>query len=131
MDNDHSEYGFNDAKYATMASDERSFDLNDWNIKHLFKDTVFAKVIDERDGSFKRGSIFIPENQNAKQFMRFLKVELVGASCSKELVPGAIVIVPNEIFTITTAIKKGKEKFLFLPESYIVAVVEPQSSDKE
>ena len=131
MENDHSEFGFDEAKYATMASGERSFDLNKWGVKHVFKDTVYAKVIDETDGSIKRGSLFIPTNQNAKEFMRFLKVELAGSDCAKEIVKDAIIVVPHEVFTVSTAIKKNGEKYYFLRESYIMAVVEPQSSDRE
>lgn len=130
--NDHEDYGFDEAKYATMASGDMSFDLNDWNVKHIFKDTVFAKVIDETKESFlMRKGLYVPSNSGGKEFFRFLEVVLAGPTCSESIKPGAIIIVPHAAFTVSIAMKKQGQVLYFLKEDHVMAVVEPQSGQKE
>ena len=108
-----------------------NFDLEDWDIDALFKDTVWMEYIDESDGDKKsRGGVYIPENaRSLKDFYRIGRVLRVGPDCSESISEGSFVLVPPNLGM--KGLKKGPNggPSLFIREELIMAVISPKDEE--
>jgi|TARA_R110000787_G_scaffold336_9_gene1299 hypothetical protein len=108
-----------------------NFDLEDWNIDAVFKDTIWMEFIDGDDGDKQsRGGVIIPENaRSLKDFYRIGRVLKVGPDCSDSVSAGCFVIVPPNLGMV--GLKKGPNggKSLFIREELVMAVVSPNDDE--
>lgn len=107
-----------------------SVDLSDWEITHLFKNTIWAEFLDDINGDkVTKGGLHIPSSATGslKDFMRIARVLKSGPDCSESLTEGSYILVPPII-----GIKGMKEgpnggPTVFLKEDDIMAVITPKS----
>jgi co-chaperonin GroES (HSP10) len=107
------------------------FNLEDWDLIHLFKDTIWAEFIDESEGdNITRGGVIIPENaRSIKDFYRIAKVLMAGPDCSETIKVGTYLLVPPQLGL--QGLKKGPNggKSIFLREELVMAVIEPKNEE--
>lgn len=106
------------------------FNLDDWDITALFKNTIWAEYLDEIEGGgISKGGITIPENvKTTPNFLRVARVLKAGPDCSPSIIEGAFLLVPPVAGIL--GIKKGPNgKSIFLKEDQVMAVIEPQSEN--
>ena len=108
-----------------------NFDLEDWDIDALFKDTIWAEFIDEvGHDSISRGGIHIPTTvNNLKDFYRIARVLKAGPDCSESVKPGAYLLIPPIMGM--KGLKKGPSggSSLFIAEDKVMAVINPKSQE--
>lgn len=108
-----------------------NFDLEDWDIVNLFKDTIWIEYIDEMNGEgVSRGGIHIPENaRSVKDFYRIGRVLDYGPDCSECIDKGVYLLVPPQLGL--KGLKKGPNggSSLFIREELVMAVISPQTED--
>lgn len=108
-----------------------NFDLEDWNIEALFKDTIWAEFIDESDGDkITRGGLYVPETaRSLKDFFRIARVLKVGPDCSDSVKEGVYLLVPPQMGI--QGMKKGPNggPSVFLREEKIMAVIAPKNDE--
>ena len=106
-----------------------NYDLEDWDIIDLFKDTIWAEFIDEVDEeSVSRGGIVIPTNiSQLKDFYRILRVLKVGPECSDSVKEGVFLLMPPQMGM--KGLKKGPNgcSSVFVREDKVMAVIEPNN----
>jgi co-chaperonin GroES (HSP10) len=108
-----------------------NFDLEDWDIDALFKDTIWGEFIDELKGEkTTRAGLIVPEHaQSVKEFYRIARVLKVGPECSDCVVEGSYVLVPPQLGL--KGLKSGPNggPTIFLKESNIMAVISPKTEE--
>ena len=108
-----------------------NFDLEEWDIEALFKDTIWMEFIDDIKGEkMSRGGLHIPDGaQSLKDFYRIGRVLKVGPDCSESVSEGAYVIVPPNVGM--KGLKKGPNggPSLFIREELVMAVVSPRTQE--
>lgn len=117
--------------HYTNTQFNHNFDLEDWNIDALFKDSILAEFIDESDGNkTSRGGIVIPETaRSMKDFYRIAVVLKAGPECSESITEGCFLLVPPQLGLM--GIKKGPSggKSVFLREEIVLAVISPKDEE--
>ncbi len=107
------------------------FNLEDWNMVSLFKDTIWAEFIDETDGeNITRGGIVVPETaRSIKDFYRIAIVLMTGPDCTESITPGTFLLVPPN--SGLKGLKKGPNggKSIFIREELVMAVISPNTED--
>jgi co-chaperonin GroES (HSP10) len=108
-----------------------NFNLEDWDINALFKDTIWGEFIDESNGEKKsKNGLIIPEHaQSLKDFYRIARVLKFGPDCSECIQEGVYVLVPPQLGL--KGLKKGPSggPTIFLKESNIMAVISPKTEE--
>lgn len=110
-----------------------SFDIEDWEITDIFKDTIWAEYIDETKEGDKltKSGLHIPKSaeRSMRDFLRIARVLKAGPDCSECVRPGKFILVPPNLGI--QGIKKGPNggKSVFLREETIMAVIEPKTND--
>lgn len=105
-----------------------NFNLDDWDINSLFKDTIWGEFIDEFKGEKKsKNGLIIPEHaQSLKDFYRIARVLKFGPDCSECIQEGSYVLVPPQLGL--KGLKEGPNggPTIFIKESTIMAVISPK-----
>lgn len=122
-------------KEAPVETDDspfnHNFDLEEWDIKDLFKDTIWLEFIDESAGNkTSRGGIHIPETaRSLKDFYRIGRVLKVGPEVSDSVQEGSYLLVPPNLGMV--GLKKGPNggSSLFIREELIMAVIGPKTDE--
>jgi hypothetical protein len=97
----------------------------DWDIVGVLGDIIMAQYIDENeDGEVKRGSVWIKIDMTRKTW-RVAKVIKRGPGCSEHIKEGDLIQFPSDKGIPMVAM--NKDKFVFLNESRIFAIVKPKA----
>lgn len=106
-----------------------SYDLKDWDIAHLFEDTIWAEFLDDIKGDkVTKAGIHIPQNSRSmKDFLRIARVLKAGPGCTDVIKEGEYLLVPPLIGI--PGIHEGPNggSSIFLKEKEIMAVITPKS----
>lgn len=104
-------------------------DLNKWNIRSLYKDTLWLKLLDEPDADLlKKGSLFVKASQ-IKGPYRLAEVIMVGPD-SVNAKPGDRVILPQMTGQPGYRSYEGFKTW-FVKEDAIMAVLDFEGTDEE
>lgn len=104
-------------------------DLNKWNVKTLYKDTLWLKLLDEPDADLlKKGSLYVKPN-TAKGKYRLAEVILAGPD-AVHAKPGDRVILSNSVGQDGYRTYEGYKTW-FVKEDAIMAVIEFEGTDEE
>lgn len=108
-----------------------NYDLEDWDLIALFKDTIWAEFIDEiTDETVSRGGIHIPTTTSQmKDFYRIAQVIKHGPDCSECIKTGSFLLCPPLVGL--KGLKKGPngKATFFIREDAVMAVIEPKSKE--
>lgn len=108
-----------------------SFDLKDWDIEHLFEDTIWAEFLDDINGEkITKGGLHIPQNSRSmKDFLRIARVLKVGPKCSEVIREGAYLLIPPSVGIPGIYDGPNGGPSIFVKEDRIMAVISPKSEE--
>lgn len=103
------------------------FNLASWEIKNLFKDTIWIEFMDEwAGGGMTKSGIVIPETVNkTPNYYRVALVLKAGPECSSSIVEGAYLLIPPRPGLIGFKTGPNGNPSLFLKEDDVMAVISP------
>lgn len=105
--------------------------LDKWEIKNLYKDTLWVKMVDEPEADFiaSKGGIILTASQKTRGFFRIGQVLKCGED-TKYAKEGQYILIPPQTGIIGFKSKEGY-KTSFIKEDAVMAVIEFDGDDEQ